>query len=197
MKRAYVRKPGAGKPGGDHFGNKSKFGTNVPAEYAGDRLNHLAYRYAHSVIMRGADECWGWKKAINPQPGYPECRYGVGGKSKMVRAHRVAYEMMNGPIAPGMFVLHSCDNRVCTNPSHLSLGDHQANMDDMMRKGRAGRSPSCPEEILREAIRNTPGSQREVAKKFGVSRWIVRSARGEGKLRWKKSKEKRHDSAIP
>ena len=35
------------------------------------------------------------------------------------KAHRVAYELQNGPIKPGMVIDHLCRNPSCVNPSHL------------------------------------------------------------------------------
>ena len=52
-------------------------------------------------------------------------------------AHRLAWSIANGPIPPGAHVLHSCDNQLCCNPSHLSVGTHDDNMRDMAAKGRA------------------------------------------------------------
>ncbi len=32
---------------------------------------------------------------------------------------------------------HSCDNRWCINPAHITAGTHQDNMDDMTTRGRS------------------------------------------------------------
>ncbi len=57
-----------------------------------------------------------------------------------VRAHycsRCAEDArVHGPVPKGLCVLHHCDNRACCNVAHLFLGDLQANVDDMMAKGR-------------------------------------------------------------
>ncbi len=58
----------------------------------------------------------------------------VGGKRWL--AHRYAYHAAHGPIPPGLVVMHSCDNRPCINPEHLSVGTAKDNVHDMLRKGR-------------------------------------------------------------
>jgi HNH endonuclease len=52
------------------------------------------------------------------------------------RAHRVMYAIVHGPIPEGAVVMHSCDNRKCVEPSHLSLGTIYLNGQDAKAKGR-------------------------------------------------------------
>ena len=55
------------------------------------------------------------------------------------RGHRASWVIHKGPIPDGLYVCHSCDNAICTNPEHLWLGTHKENNDDKMRKGRQGK----------------------------------------------------------
>lgn len=77
-------------------------------------------------------KCWVWTAAVFKGTGYG--MLGVAGKSKL--AHRLSWEIFNGPIVGGLFVLHACDNPPCVNPAHLRLGTQRDNRLDCKAKGR-------------------------------------------------------------
>lgn len=78
--------------------------------------------------------CWLWLLSVGS--------HGYGNASppwsRVDVAHRVSYVAFKGEIPDGMLVQHSCDNRICVNPDHLSLGTDKSNCDDKIRKGRGG-----------------------------------------------------------
>jgi hypothetical protein len=84
-----------------------------------------------SHVAKGSG-CWIWTGFWNCN-GYGSI--GVGNK-KVVAAHRVAYELQVGPIPPGLWVLHKCDNPPCVRGDHLYAGTAQQNHDDMIARGR-------------------------------------------------------------
>jgi len=98
----------------------------------------------------------------------------IGGKKKF--AHRHYYELKHGPIPPGMFVCHKCDNPACYNVDHLFLGTPQDNMDDMKKKGRAAwgeriaRSTLKKSQVLEIRALHETGtiSNRALASRYGV-----------------------------
>jgi hypothetical protein len=152
-------------------------------------------RFWRRVNKPSGDNCWEWQGqlAFEKQTKTP---YGIvrwGGK--MTGAHRVAYCLTKGAIREGMYVLHSCDNPPCCNPSHLRQGTHQENMADIVIRQRQPRKArnenpatkmreekhSALVEDCREASRDRYGRVEKgtipfLANKWGVSRHIVKRA---------------------
>lgn len=79
--------------------------------------------------------CWIWSGATHRKRwGYGLIR---GYKSRPNwYAHRLSYRIHHGPIPDGADVMHSCDNRLCVNPDHLSVGSRAQNMRDAQTRNR-------------------------------------------------------------
>jgi hypothetical protein len=148
----------------------------------GFTLDVLKFHRRYRIVESG---CWEWT-------GFYTGKYGafrIGGKGgRDIRAHRLSWVIQNGPIPPGMFICHQCDNPRCVNPDHLFVGTPQDNVDDMHAKGRrrTGRiyrgHSNARAKLTAQQVREilaSPGSHVDVARKYGVEpRLISRIRRG-------------------
>ncbi len=92
-------------------------------------------RFEGQFKRRGIDDCWEWLKSLASH-GYGSFKISRNGKKTSLRAHRVAYFLHYG-VDPGQLcIMHSCDNRACVNPYHMSLGTSPQNTADRHAKGR-------------------------------------------------------------
>jgi hypothetical protein len=66
--------------------------------------------------------CWEWTGAVMSK-GYGTIS--IGGRCK--RAHRVAYELLVGPIPARLVLDHLCRVRRCVNPDHMQAVTHREN----------------------------------------------------------------------
>lgn len=65
--------------------------------------------------VRGGDvsECWEWQAVTVDGYGSFQMTH------TKVRAHRLSYEWLIGPIPDGLMLDHLCRNRKCVNPYHM------------------------------------------------------------------------------
>lgn len=71
-----------------------------------------------------SEGCWIWPGHLNNQ-GYGII---VGDDGKERRTHRVAYEVLVGPIPEGLELDHLCRVRACLRPDHLEPVTHTENV---------------------------------------------------------------------
>lgn len=134
-------------------------------------------------VMKG-DGCWFWAGS-HSNVGYGLIHSGGAG-GKTLSAHRVSYELHYGPIPDGMIVMHSCDNRGCVNPAHLSAGKQSQNIKDAITRGRKivpnasgeDNPKSKLTQVQADFIKANPQMQHTyLAKLFGVSPNCIRGVR--------------------
>lgn len=98
----------------------------------------LAERFWSKVDKSG--DCWLWTGATWKN-GYGAFHV----NRRVTTAHRIAWELTNGPIPEGKghhgtCVCHTCDVRNCVRPDHLFLASQAENLQDCVRKGRTNRA---------------------------------------------------------
>lgn len=137
----------------------------------------LEQRFWAKVQKR--DQCWLWTGAASRQ-GYGQLLF----KRKNEKAHRLSWQLHNGAIPEGVWVLHKCDVKKCVRPDHLFLGTRLDNVRDMIAKGRDARgersaTAKLTEGKVREIISiGSSLSRAEIGRRFGVHSttvsWILR-----------------------
>ncbi len=83
-----------------------------------------ADRFWAKVNVGERGDCWEWAASLNH--GYGQ--FWIIEAGRPVAAHRVAYEMIVGPIPEGLQIDHLCRNRACVNPSHMQPVTRRENL---------------------------------------------------------------------
>src|SRR5699024_11421423 len=97
-----------------------------------------------SHVVKGDDpsDCWIWTGAISDD-GYGRYWTTAGGRQKVLRPHRYAYQLITGHEPQG-HILHECDFPLCVHAdidadlSHLRDGTNAENVADRARRKRSG-----------------------------------------------------------
>jgi len=123
------------------------------------------------------DECWEWLgSCINS--GYGMLRY----QGKRWLAHRlIHYLTFKIQLSPNQFICHTCDNRKCCNPCHLTVGDAKTNVIDCIQKQRqANGERNGHSKLTNDNVREIRKTYTEgvsisiLSKQFGVTYNTIR-----------------------
>jgi len=91
----------------------------------------LIARFWSRVDQGAADDCWPWRKKLNPK-GYGLFWDG----NTTTTAPRIALILSTGGDRQGLQTRHTCHRPACCNPKHLIWGDGAQNVQDSVQAGR-------------------------------------------------------------
>lgn len=99
----------------------------MSASAAPRRKKSIEERFWLKVDKCEPDECWLWTGATNGSMGYGTIQRGARGEGH-IRAHRLSWEIANGPIPEELVVDHLCRTPRCVNPAHMELVTFRENI---------------------------------------------------------------------
>lgn len=139
----------------------------IPPVKRGSKLQYLE----EAVATATPDECLIWPFSKLPN-GYGYAQF----QGKQQTAHRITLYFCSGePPSPKHHAAHSCRNRACFNPHHLSWKTcKENNNDDKLRDGTHPAdilSPLTLEDAI--AIRSDVRRQCVIAADYGVSLGVI------------------------
>lgn len=116
--------------------------------------------------------CWNWQLPYNERAR--NIYWKLGGKN--VIPYRLVYELVHGVVLRSdQLILHSCDNRICCNPTHMRIGTNQENVDERQARERFG----LPHNVVRaiKKLISLGVSDQTIADRYGLSRRHINSIR--------------------
>lgn len=125
------------------------------------------YKFLCKALVAEQDACILWPYSVGSH-GYGDFRK----NSKHFLAHRYVCEQAHGPAPAKHDAAHSCGNKLCVNPQHLSWKCRAENLADKIMHGTHVFGEAHPDAVLSEKqvslIRNSKVKGAELAKKLGV-----------------------------
>ena len=98
----------------------------------------LPYEERFWSRVRKTNRCWLWTAGRGAN-GYGFFRPSPTSGARL--AHRIAYELLLGPIPEGMRLHHICQNRQCVKPAHLRLLTQSESASESSRRAKRWSSP--------------------------------------------------------
>lgn len=135
--------------------------------------NGAAVERLMSKVVVADSGCWEFT-GHRDENGYGRIQF----DGRSAHAHRVAWILRYDVPAPGLHVLHHCDNPPCCNPRHLYVGTNDDNVADRVRRGRSarqlgerhGRAKLSDQDVADlRALADGGVHYVELAQRFGIS----------------------------
>lgn len=141
------------------------------------------------TLVDTSGQCWEWR-GTKDSKGYGVMKLA----DKMLKAHRLSWEIHNGPIPQGngyhgTVIRHGCDNPGCVNPSHLFAGSHSDNVKDRGERGRTARQYGERHGMAKLTtsqvvnIRLDSRKHADIAAEYGVSRTHIQAIKAGNRWR--------------
>lgn len=134
--------------------------------------------------------CWNWRGYIDNR-GYGQVKIRRL-RQTALKTHRVSvchFKEKSLEEIKNLVVLHSCDNTICCNPEHLSLGTTQENVDDKVRKhrqakgSRHGGSKLKEKDVINILSKYNNLSIKDLSELYNVSESTIRKIKN--RTNWK------------
>lgn len=158
------------------------------------------------IDMKGGDrtQCWPWLGAYGTNnKNQNDCQPQFRMNNRVYVAYRVVLSLVDPTFNiddPKDLVRHKCDNKgvlkdqKCCNPEHLTHGNHQQNMQDMVDRERSG----LPKNVIRYIRKllderdddgNPIYTHKMIARKYGISRQTVTAIKNGARYGYVKGQE--------